>query len=204
MMTKKLIFAFLVIILTFTTARADTPSLRQLFIEMPDSIIPYLSHNNRLDLLDFMDSNMKSEVTNDFGGKSVMTVLTEDSISVQLNELNKAKILLLESTLPVDSSNCVIALIRTIYIDNEQMETDLKYYSVKWRRLTEEPKLSPAHKELMKRYAKPSNIINFLIRRVIIKILSLFGLLSVYLQSVFHGIRLLRLIEISCRETIDF
>ncbi len=166
MMTKKLIFAFLVIILTFTTARADTPSLRQLFIEMPDSIIPYLSHNNRLDLLDFMDSNMKSEVTNDFGGKSVMTVLTEDSISVQLNELNKAKILLLESTLPVDSSNCVIALIRTIYIDNEQMETNLEYYSVKWRRLTKEPQLSPAHKELMKRYAKLSNIINFLIRRV--------------------------------------
>ena len=166
MMTKKLIFAFLVIILTFTTARADTPSLRQLFIEMPDSIIPYLSHNNRLDLLDFMDSNLKSEVTNDFGGKSVMTVLTEDSISVQLNELNKTKILLLESTQPVDSSNCVIALIRTIYIDNEQMETDLKYYSVKWRRLTKEPQLSPAHKELMKRYAKPSNIINFLIRRV--------------------------------------
>ncbi len=109
---------------------------------------------------------MKSEVTNDFGGKSVMTVLTEDSISVQLNELNKAKILLLESTLPVDSSNCVIALIRTIYIDNEQMETNLEYYSVKWRRLTKEPQLSPAHKELMKRYAKLSNIINFLIRRV--------------------------------------
>ena len=46
------------------------------FKNMPDSICPLLSAVNRADFIDFLESKMKAEVTNSFGGKSEMTELT--------------------------------------------------------------------------------------------------------------------------------
>ena len=43
---------------------AQDLKMRDVFNHMPDSLMPYLSHNNRLDFIDFIDSNMKSEVRN--------------------------------------------------------------------------------------------------------------------------------------------
>lgn len=162
---KKFFYTLLVTLLSSTAVAADSLSLRKLFVEMPDSIIPYLSHNNRLDLLDFMDSNMKAEVTNEFSGKSVMTSLSEDSISIQLNESSRVEIFLLEVE-PVNNDSHVIALVRSLFIEGEQMETDVEYYSVEWKRVVTEPKLSPSRKERMKKYANQSNIINFIKRKV--------------------------------------
>ena len=39
------------------------------FKNMPDSICPLLSAVNRADFIDFLESKMKTEVTNSFGGK---------------------------------------------------------------------------------------------------------------------------------------
>ena len=45
-------------------------TVRDLLKSMPDSVIPYLTENNRLDMIDFMESNMDAVVTNTLGGKS--------------------------------------------------------------------------------------------------------------------------------------
>ena len=60
---------------------AQELTIRDVFRQMPDSLMPYLSTNNRLDFIDFLDSNMKAEVKNQFDGKSEMTVMTDDSLS---------------------------------------------------------------------------------------------------------------------------
>ena len=73
---------------------SDSLNVRKLFAEMPDSVIPYLTKNNRLDLIDFMDSNMKAEVTNELGGKSLMTALTDDSLSLRLNDACQIQLML--------------------------------------------------------------------------------------------------------------
>ena len=44
--------------------------IRDVFKQMPDSLMPYLSQNNRLDFIDFLDANMKAEVKNRLGGTS--------------------------------------------------------------------------------------------------------------------------------------
>jgi len=131
---KKLITC-IIACMSLTAQAADTLTIRQVFKEMPDTIIPYLSHNNRLDLLDFMDSQMKAEVTNAFGGRSVMTTLTNDSLTLQLNEICKVELLLLTTTDVVDSSTKVIALRRTLGKEKGYQECDVEYYSVKWKRL---------------------------------------------------------------------
>ena len=54
------------------------------FKNMPDSICPLLSAVNRADFIDFLESKMKAEVTNSFGGKSEMTELAPDYIHVKM------------------------------------------------------------------------------------------------------------------------
>lgn len=118
-------------------AMADSDVLRTLFAEMPDTIIPYLTRNDRLDLMDFMDSNMKAEVTNSLGGKTQMTVLTPDTISVQLNETAKLDLYLVQlpAVAPLDSCSHAIMLVRTIGLGQEYTETETEFYSCTWRRL---------------------------------------------------------------------
>ena len=50
---------------------AQTP-MSQVLKQMPDSVVPYLSENNKLDLIDFLDSNMKAEVHNQLEGKTAV------------------------------------------------------------------------------------------------------------------------------------
>ena len=46
---------------------AQDLKMRDVFKQIPDSLVPYLSQNNRLDFIDFLDSNMKAEVRNKLG-----------------------------------------------------------------------------------------------------------------------------------------
>ena len=54
------------------------------FKNMPDSLSPLLTAVNRADCIDFLESKMKAEVTNRFGGKSEMTELAPDYIRIQM------------------------------------------------------------------------------------------------------------------------
>ena len=134
-MIRKLLCACL--LLASVSAMAGSDGLRGFFAEMPDTIIPYLTRNNRLDLMDFMDSNMKAEVSNSLGGKTLMTKLTPDTISIQLNEAAKIDFYLLRlpDVAPIDSCNQAIIVVRTIGLDQEYTETETEFYSCTWRRL---------------------------------------------------------------------
>ena len=57
-----ILLSFIVFHVSLVSVSAQ-PSVRQITIKevfkaMPDSLIPYLSQNNRLDFIDFMESNM--------------------------------------------------------------------------------------------------------------------------------------------------
>lgn len=121
---------------------AEGKLLRRCFKTIPDSLLPTLSQNNRLDMLDFMDSKMKAEVDNLLGGKSEMTLLTADSITVQVSGALKVSLLMLTPTEPIDSCKHVIAMVRTYGTNDSQLESTLTYYSPGWQRLSAEPKLS--------------------------------------------------------------
>ena len=62
---------------------AQDVTIRDIFKQMPDSLMPYLSQNNRLDFIDFLDSHMKAEVRNTLGGTSEMTALADDSLTMK-------------------------------------------------------------------------------------------------------------------------
>lgn len=107
--------------------------MRDVFKTMPSEMIPYLTENNRLDFIDFIDSNMNAEVNNLLGGKSRMTKLTAEYADLKLNEASTVSLRLLPVSEPVDSARQIVCMVRTFGTDIQ--ESSIGFYSVNWRPL---------------------------------------------------------------------
>ena len=127
---KKYLFLLFCSLLTQANA---TVNMRDVLKSMPDSIIPLLAENNRLDFIDFMESDMKAEVTNVLQGKSSMTELDDHYTKILLTESSVVEMILLETQTPVDSVNQVLCVVKTFGTDIKESTVD--FYSVKGRRL---------------------------------------------------------------------
>ena len=146
---KRLLFTFLLTTVTMTLP-ADSLTLKTLFKEMPDSIVPYLSMNNRLDFIDFMESKMKAEVTNSLGGKSEMTLLTDSTLSIQMSKALKVDMLLLTPVTSADpESEDVICLIETFGVDSLSLESTVRFFTPTWQLLNEPPLLSVSDQNII-------------------------------------------------------
>lgn len=108
---------------------------RDVFREMPDSIVPYLTENNRLDMLDFMDSHMKAVVQNRFDGHSEMLSLTDDSVTLKLSEALRMTICLVDCQEEVDGAKRLICVKEQIGIPSSAVCNKCTFYSIKWREL---------------------------------------------------------------------
>ena len=108
-------------------------AIRDLLKSMPDSVIPYLTENNRLDMIDFMESNMDAVVTNSLGGKSQLLKLTDQYASIKLSEASSVAMRLLDVSTPVDSLPQILCLVRTYGTDIR--ESSIEFYSLAWRPL---------------------------------------------------------------------
>lgn len=82
-MMKKYILTLLTGTLCSTLV-AQTPQtkMRDIFAQAPDSIFAMLSHNNKLDLIDFAEANMEARVRNILDEDVVLEQLTEDYMSL--------------------------------------------------------------------------------------------------------------------------
>ena len=131
-----------------TDSMASPPlSIRDAFKQMPTSILPTLSENNRLDMIDFLDSKLKAEVDNLLGGKSEMTALSDDSISIRVSEALYMTILLLKPSQPTDSLKQIICVAQTFGSDSLSLSTKIDFYTDKWEKLESTPDLFKADKD---------------------------------------------------------
>ena len=133
-------------------------SLKEVFKQMPDSLMPYLTQNNRLDFIDFMESNMKAEVSNLTGGTSEMTALTDDSLSIRMSEALRVDMLLLDLDEPVDSIRQVIVYVETFLADSVYGESVCKTYSVDWQPVVKDIPFNEAQRKRL----EPLNLQNIL------------------------------------------
>ena len=144
---KKLIVAALMAI-TFSQASADGDKIRDVFREMPDSLMPYLSLNNRLDFIDFIDSDMKAEVHNMLGGTSEMTSMADDSLTIRMSNGLRVDMLVMDST---------VVMIETFLVDSIYGESKVSYFTTQWQPL-QQPRLSEAQEQRISRL-KLQNIV---------------------------------------------
>ena len=129
---------------------AQTLKIRDVFRQMPDSIMPYLSQNNRLDFIDFLDSGMAAVVRNELGGSSEMTTLADDSLSIEMSEALKTDLLLLPLAEPQDSMTQVVVMVETFLVDSIYGDSHVSYFTPAWQLLPSEPILGEAEKQRIK------------------------------------------------------
>lgn len=72
--------------LLFLCSTLGAQHMKDVFLNMPDSITPLLSAVNKADFIDFLDSKMKAEVKNSLGGDSEMQVLSDDYTRIQMTK----------------------------------------------------------------------------------------------------------------------
>ena len=130
---------FLCMALSLSASAGDGITLRDVFRQMPDSLMPTLTQNNRLDFLDFIDAGMKAEVKNRLGGTSVMMTLTADSLSLQVSPALRVDMLLLPLAEPIDSMNQVVVVGETFLADSVYGETAVRYFSTDWKLIPTPP-----------------------------------------------------------------
>ena len=129
---KKTLF-LMIILLSALVVKAQTTTIKEVFKVMPDSLMPYLSQNNKLDFIDFMESNMEAKVTNSLNGTSRMDQMNDQFLSLTLNEASKVQMRLLPVSELVDSMRQIICVVRTL--GTKGQESTVSFYSCSWRPL---------------------------------------------------------------------
>ncbi len=119
--------------------------MSEVFRQMPDSLLPYLTANNRLDMIDFMEAKMKAEVDHALEGTSQMTFLSEDSLSIKMNGSLRVDMRLRRvGSIPyICADSCrlhgdslVVELTKTYIIKENQEERTVQYFSASWHPLS--------------------------------------------------------------------
>lgn len=122
-------------IITFAALWYSSQALAQdaksYFIAMPDSLT-LLSNVNRADCIDFMESNMKAEVTNRLGQKSEMKILTKDYIFIQTSPQSSWQM----KVLPLNKKKNVLCIITTVCAP--ACDSHIEFYTTDWELLNSE------------------------------------------------------------------
>lgn len=82
----------------FSLLPLNAQNMRQIWLEMPDSIVPYLNRSLRTELADYVTMGMKSEVRNALRDTTRIEKLTDDYILVQLSNATKLEIKSLDAS----------------------------------------------------------------------------------------------------------
>ena len=123
-MNRRIFAILLLSVVMAGVVRAE--DLRSLFINMPDSIMPALTKSERMDFLDYMDSNMKARVQNKLGGESEMIELKEDMLSVRTSQSGRMDMVLF----PYKKGTNLICIIKTVTAQYD--DSRLTFYNEDW------------------------------------------------------------------------
>lgn len=89
---------FLILLVSFSLLPLNAQNMRQIWLEMPDSIVPYLNRSLRTELADYITMGMKSEVMNALRDTTRIEKLTDDYILVNLSNATKLEIKSLDAS----------------------------------------------------------------------------------------------------------
>ena len=103
-------------------------NMKSVFVSMPDSIAPLFTKVNKEDCIDFLDSGMKAVVTNRFGKKSEMKVLSDDYVLVQSTGSSTLEMKLL----PLNDSIKVVCMVKTVCAS--ACDSEIHFYTSDWNK----------------------------------------------------------------------
>lgn len=113
-------------LLVSNSAIVEAQDICSLFVEMPDSLMPLLTTNDRRDCIDFVDAKMRAVVTNRLDGKSEMTYLGDNLISLKSSGSTTMQMKLL----PFNGNDTLICIVNTACA--EACSSRIAFYDKKW------------------------------------------------------------------------
>lgn len=125
---KRVTITFIAFISLFCGS-AQAQDLRTLFIEMPDTLLPLLTDNDRRDMIDFWDARMSTSVVNRLDGKSRITALSDDFLSVELSRSSSMQIKMLN----VEGGDTLLCIVNTV--GAEAYDSRIHFYNSRWERV---------------------------------------------------------------------
>ena len=165
-MTRRIIPILLLCLSVIGPVRAE--DLRTLFIGMPDSIIPTLTKSERMDFLDYMDSDMRARVRNKLGGESMMTAFSDNSLTVMTSQSGRLEMVLF----PRKNGSNLICIIRTVTARYE--DSRLSFYNEDWTPVDAESLIDyPQFEDYLTKAALKSDSLDMLRKQSMLRLQSI-------------------------------
>lgn len=111
-----------------TTASAQSVRMRDLFATMPDSLMPTLTRNNRLDCIDFIENQMEAKVRDRYEHTAELKQLTADYLLFETSEVSRVEMKLLP--LPADSLPSVLVVYT---VQGTAPDSHFALFDAQWR-----------------------------------------------------------------------
>ena len=149
---RQLLFSMLLVLANGAFAQT---TMSEALKSMPDSLMPYLTHNNRLDCIDFCEANMKAEVRNAFDGNSELLRLTSHYALFRLNDASSVELCLMDTDsnqagLSDTGTQQVVCMIQTYGTDLR--ESVISFFTTSWQQLPTNQFLSEGCDECVAQY----------------------------------------------------
>jgi len=114
---------------------ASSPSLqmRDVFATLPDSILPTVTRNNRLDCIDFIENNMEAKVRGSFGEYVTLEALTPTYLRFATSTSAYIEMKLLPA-----ADSLIICFVSTVVtgVDSLQLkDSSVRFYTTGWQPL---------------------------------------------------------------------
>lgn len=104
-------------------------TMREVWIDMPDSVVTYLTKSTRTELADYVDMKVEPATKNVLGDTVRIDTLTNDYISVSLSEASRLEMKLLER----EGKEDIVCMLRTYY--GPAAESVISFYGLDWHPL---------------------------------------------------------------------
>lgn len=124
---KKLIVLLVALSLTLSVS---AKSLRDLWVSMPDSLLPTFSKNLRLEFVELEDMGVKPEVSNLLGNNCLMDTLSNNYLQLTTSRQSVLQMRML----PMEMGDSVLCVVKTF--SAPEKESDVRFYDQNWHEIS--------------------------------------------------------------------
>lgn len=114
------------------TLAASAKSLRDMWVAMPDSLVPTLNANMRLEMVELHDMQVKAEVKSLLDSDCVLDTLTSDYLQVATSKAAFVQM----KMLPQVGGDSILCMVKTFAAPEK--ESDVRFYRQDWSEITPE------------------------------------------------------------------
>lgn len=109
---------------------ARNRAIKDVFIYMPDSLMPMIGENARKDLVDFVEYKMKAVVDNEWGGRTTLSSLSANCLTLQEDAQGSV---VTQMALLTKGADTLICMVRTLNVPRP--DSEIHFYTTDWKPL---------------------------------------------------------------------